>query len=698
MVVWTTHLGLGILPTLLSTFLRHGRFQLRYTAASKDGRLLAGLLRATGMLTAAAKPEEFSLHGLRVDDPESSRLLIQGSLPNQFTDLFMEANKPMLEKFTYPDPRVSRDRVIINLRKAAAQTTVDVLAFMELARYRHKMDGESYRRLVIVTPHAAIAHLIPREWVGDDVKFVAPLKRDYSLVLRLGRSVIRFLGDAIRPKKPKMDHPPSIAAAAAWGVNPAERLNDLFWWWDSKIPVERTIFFFDRTATDATRDAIVTAEQFGIKCVVLEKDAAGDSKRLLWRATPGFWTAARRLWGSTRIFFWGAFHGKSRRWVVRQTMDMLHTSERMEDFLSDFNVRAMFHHQDGGLDYQSLACDAVGAARVGHHWSYFPWPETAVARLHQVYFVWGDYQAKMLEATGSDVDHVLLAGCTVHGAYPGSDTGDFASAGRTEVEANGATRVIALFDTSLPCASFYEFFLRKVIEDPRLGLLIKPKKADLPWLRYNLPELTDLYETAMATGRVKYLEPVISPTEAAAVADISIAVDINSAAVCAALAGHRAVHLDYVRVHASPLADWATLHKAGPNSLVFDNPDELWEGINLFFDQRENDDPVAENNLGVAANAVLEHIDPFRDGRAGQRIGQYLGWYLEALDEGLARNQALNQADSNYAAAWGGWALVPRESAASSASRKLGSLGLNFDPESGSSHSDEHGTVSGAPR
>jgi hypothetical protein len=611
-------------------------------------------------------------------------------LPNQFTDLFMRVNEALLAKFTYPDPRVRHDRVIINLRKAAAQTTVDVLAMLELARYHHKIEEASYRRLVIITPHAILADQIPSEWVGEHVSFLTPWSRHYSLVLRLGRSLQRFLGDFVRPKKQIEELPSSVATGATWGTDSTLRLNDLFWWWDSKISAERTILFFYRPESPATTAAVAEAERLGIRCVVTEKNAVGDSPHLLWRATPGPGMAVTRFWRSIRMFAWGMFGGRTRRWTARQAMDMLNSSERTEDFLSDFNVRGLFHDQDGGLDYLSLACDAVDAARIGYHWSYFPWPETAVARLHQVYFAWGPYQAEMLEATGSRVDHVLWSGCTVHGAYPGSDFGDTPNIERAAVEAHGASRVIALFDTSLPCHRFYEYFLSKVAKDPRWGLLIKPKNFNPPWLRYNLPELKTLYDEAIATGRVRLLNAKVSPPEAAAAADFSVAVDINSAAVCSALAGHRAIHLDYVRVHASPMADRATLYKAGPNQLVFDDHDELWEKLNRYYD-----DPASESALGVADEETLAHIDPFRDGRTGERIGQYLGWYLESLDEGLERDSALEQADNHYRNEWGNRSGVSGQTGSSEFDH--GDDGAGAAGPS-SLEVDNHDAVSGARR
>jgi hypothetical protein len=136
--------------------------------------------------------------------------------------------------------------------------------------------------------------------------------------------------------------------------------------------------------------------------------------------------------------------------------------------------------------------------------------------------------------------------------------------------------------------------------------------------------------------------PRISAADAEA--DFAVGVDMNSAVTVAALAGCRAIHLDYVRLHASPLAQWARCYRAGPDRLVFDDPTKLWAKLNEFFDG-----PVADPSLGLADETLLRSIDPFRDGRAGQRIGEYLRWYPAGLDRGLDRDSALAEGDDRYA-------------------------------------------------
>lgn len=662
--VWMTNLCWLALPVLLRTFLRHGRFTLRFAAASRSGPALAWLLRAVGILDSKAQRVEFTYHGLRVDDPKSLRLLAQAVIPNEFTSRFFNAYERLLGEVAYPDPRVSRDRILTNLRKSVAETTHQLMAFVEFARYRHRIEGISTGHLVILSPLAVLANWISPEWAGRDVEFDCPWSRHHSLLLRVCRAVLRFMINAVRRRRPQQSVPASVAVTATFGLDASARFNDLFWWWDSGIPAERVVLCFDWADVPAKREVVAQAERLGFRCVVLNRHAVGDSPHLLWRPAPGLAVSIKRLWRELMTFGWGISRRKVGCWTACRMLDMLHFSGELEDFILEFNVRGLFHYQDAAMDYHSVACEAAGAARIGYQWSYYPWPEVSVARIHQVYFAWGPYYVPMLEATGSCVDHVLLAGCIVNTADHGEGNGQGVMQHRTAVMAHGASRVLALFDTSLPCEGFYEFFLRRVIEDPRWGLLIKPKKDYLPWKHQMLPELKALYEQAQATGRVRLLDRWLTPAEAAAAADFAVGVDINSATIVAALAGHRAIHLDYIRLHVSPFSEWAYFHRAGPDRLVFNNPNKLWEKLNSYFDE-----PGSEAALGLGDDLLLREFDSFRDTRAGQRIGEYIRWYLEGLDRGLDSNLALRQADRCYADRWGAEMVIGSSLGANASAR-----------------------------
>lgn len=49
----------------------------------------------------------------------------------------------------------------------------------------------------------------------------------------------------------------------------------------------------------------------------------------------------------------------------------------------------------------------------------------------------------------------------------------------------------------------------------------------------------------------------------------------------------------------------------------------------------------------------LDRLDPYRDGRAGERMGTYLRWCLEGFDAGLDRDNVIRQANAKFNVRWG---------------------------------------------
>ena len=645
--VWVERLELGSTAALFAIFFRHGRFNLYFTDAGRPGVLLAAILRALGILAGAPSRVEFT-RGHRVDNPEGPRLRAQAQTPNSYTAEIVSAEPAVFHRLSYPDLRVEARRVELNLQKEVATSTFRLLQLVEFARYWHARRGDEPAPLAVISPDAALAAY--RSPLPDDpsVKFLSPWTGHHSLLLRMARALSVYGRQMLRRRQPSRSLSRCVATEFFGGLDNINRSNDLSWWWGSNIAAERVLLIFDRADHPPSPLVVDQAQNLGIRCVALSPEVAGGMSNLVWQPAPGIATAARRLWREVKISLRGFKQGPVGRWAAVRLVDVLHNSARLEDFLTEYNVSCLFHYQDMGSDYLSIACDATGTTRMGVHWSYFPWPETSLARINQVYFVWGSNAWETLKDPGSCVDHVIASGCLVKGAYPADPCESEMDSHRAMVARNGATRVLTLFDTTAPCDGFYEFFLRKVIQDPNWGLLIKPKYLKLPWLQPQMTDLQDLYREALATGRVQLLDWQLSPAEAAAAADFSVGVDINSAVVVAALAGHRAIHMDYLRLHESPLSKWAIFYKAGPDRLVFDDPDKLWDRLNRYFDE-----PGSDPDLGIADEELLRQIDPFRDGKAGQRIGDYVRWYLEGLDRGDDRDEALAEADLRYSGRWG---------------------------------------------
>jgi hypothetical protein len=612
------------------------------------------MLWGVGGLLAKPCHVPFTRHGERADDPESATRRIQDGI-NRFTDRFFAEHAQLIDSLPIPDSRVPLQMYQVNLRKIVGQLAYDLLLFVELARYRRRYEGTANARLVILSPMAVLAQAMPVEWAGDDVSFLYQRSLRHSLIVRFVRGMACTWSRVRWKDRPAMPQPNSVAVCGAWGLGHGQGLNDLFWWWESGIDASRVILFFDRPGPPARREFAERAKVLGIRCVALNAQGAGDCPELLWRSSVGLAKAVVLTRIYLKVLRWGISHGLTGAWIAGQLSGLVVQASVFEEFLIHHNTRAVLHWNDVESDFISLACEAVGASRIGHQWSNIHWPVACQARLHQVYFAWGPLHRDILEGTRSCTPHVLYSGCIVKGAFPAHGLDAIAAAERDALRAAGAERILALFDNSLPCDDFYRFFLSHVMRDSRWGLLIKPKGLEsLPWSAADAPALQSLFEQAFATGRVRVLDPLLSPADAAAAADIAVGVDINSATVVAALAGHRAVHLDYVPLHASPLAQWALFYEAGPDRLVFDDPDRLWKELNRFFDA-----PDTLPAFGLAGSDVLCRLDPFRDGQAGRRIGEYVRWYLEGLDRGLDRDQALCYSARCYAGTWGN-AMVAR--------------------------------------
>ena len=105
--------------------------------------------------------------------------------------------------------------------------------------------------------------------------------------------------------------------------------------------------------------------------------------------------------------------------------------------------------------------------------------------------------------------------------------------------------------------------------------------------------------------------------------------------------------IDYGHIDREPLTQYATLHSLGPKRCVFHDHETLRQAVLEYFH-----DPSSNPHLGDVT-PIIDQFDPFRDGKASQRIGEYVQWYLEGQDQGLTRDDSLNKATRKYADKWG---------------------------------------------
>ena len=226
---------------------------------------------------------------------------------------------------------------------------------------------------------------------------------------------------------------------------------------------------------------------------------------------------------------------------------------------------------------------------------------------------------------------------------------------RGQIEHKGAKYVMAYFDENSMdderwhlghrmTRENYSFLLKKVLNEPWFGLILKPK-AFLT-LRHRLGDIADLISRAQETGRCLVLEDgaiqVSYPPAAAALAsDICVHGHFfaMTAGMEAALAGVPTFMLDREGFLDSKL------NKLGRDRVIFSDLEKLWQAC---LAHRTN------KNLNLGDwTCLLNDLDLFRDGRAAERMGVYLKWLLDGFKEGKPRDRILSDAAERYGRLWG---------------------------------------------
>ena len=192
----------------------------------------------------------------------------------------------------------------------------------------------------------------------------------------------------------------------------------------------------------------------------------------------------------------------------------------------------------------------------------------------------------------------------------------------------------------------YAFLLERLLAEPWLGLVLKPKVPAT--LRRRLGPVAALLDRAMATGRCYLfdegpLHASYPPAAAALAADVMVHGQLSSATAGfeAALAGVPSLLLDR--------EDWShsVLYRLGVGRVVFTSWENLWTACREHWRR-----PSGVPGFGDWS-PLLDELDPFRDGRAAERIGTYVHWLLEGFKAGLSRETIMADAAERYAALWG---------------------------------------------
>jgi len=552
------------------------------------------------------------------------------------------------------------EKVSIYFHKHVKRIIFPAVRALYVAQWQAKHMGSELRHEVIWTDHEGLGPALQAVWPDDSIPLMLVSRVKYSLAVRpllvKLRNATRSIGrharaSFLRGSAPNLPITPenTISVHYREGVDSSRR-SDTFWNADLLADPERILILIggERTAYQGRRvpgEVLRQIEHAGMRWVCLEQGQVAQNGAPVWgqncRGKSLLRQFQRELTSpSDPIELWAA---SVSRWLLGEI-------DYWASLFTDFNVKV---HVDvaGANDRhiaQNIALDLIGGVRVG-------WQRSEQVSLdgwdighlsNHAYFTWNKRALADAEADRMHIGPVLISGFPYDGSWK-EDNGQRKL--RDGLIERGTQFTVALFDNMIMrddiysnnmLRNLYLAFLEWVLAEPHVGVITKSKK---PSILQELPEIQGLMAEAEATGRWINLTDVFGrlPSDASRAADISVGIGISTAASEAVAAGGRAIHCDLPAMRSHPFYQW------GYEKVVFDNLDRMMNAL-----KRYMADPASEPGLGDFSSA-MDQIDPFCDGKAGERIGSYIAHLLKSFDSDLDRDQAIHKANEDYAQKWG---------------------------------------------
>jgi hypothetical protein len=366
-----------------------------------------------------------------------------------------------------------------------------------------------------------------------------------------------------------------------------------------------------------------------------------------------------------------AMRGGRAPWHTARALGRLAVSYGMwHDFFRTHRIKIHVAAQNPDLTDVAigLAMDALGGASLAYQYSASPLfsANKFLSAGEHVQFVFSPRFAELWRRVGAPLEAALPSGFIYDQAFTALREDRRVSDARGRLEAHGASFVLCYFDENTvqrwdDCTSHegtsqdYEFLLRWVLDDPEFGLICKPKKSVNLFER--IARVAPLLEEARRTGRCLFLtdrETLVGrvfPAEAAMMSDLCVGrLGGTTTALEAQLAGVPALLIDRDGFHSHPLRQVLPQGR-----VIFDD----WTSLRAAVDAHRAT-PDGTQGLGNWSR-VLPLLDPYRDGRAAERLAAFVEWLMEGLREGLSRGEAIARAAGRYHDAWPLTAAVPAE-------------------------------------
>ncbi|MBU2044078.1 MAG: hypothetical protein KJ619_02455 [Candidatus Omnitrophica bacterium] len=482
----------------------------------------------------------------------------------------------------------------------------------------------------------------------------AKLKLFQSICFFIKREgLIKFLRQT-RAVFPARNPSPKLAVQYYGHLNLAqpELTSDLFFWQNSSLSAEDIVINFNFAEDPLDKKKLQEVEQYDMRAIALSPDAV---------EVPNAEVFYHRKCNLDVNYFKSSLDlskdKAEKKWLKQQLAYFVSQYNYWFDFFTSYNGKIYLTWYKYGHEHCIIAdvLEKLGGVLAIYQRAFEEFSSMGTTIVSDIVFGFSSRNADIERRSGSLIPYHVAVGYFGDHRFPLLKKP--AQAIRNKLKESGAKYILAYFDEGSADDSRwhtghefmrenYSFLLERVLSEPELGIIFKPKVPTT--LRLRLGKVAELLKRAEETGRCLVIEGGLlhgwyPPALAAIACDVAVHghLCVATAGVESALAGAPTLLLDREGWKVS------SLYRLGTGRVVFTDWQNLWKTCSEYWNNASSM-PEFGN-----WSSILDEIDPFRDGRAAERIGTYLKWLLDGFKAKLPREKVLADAAERYGNIWG---------------------------------------------
>lgn len=551
---------------------------------------------------------------------------------------------------------ISQQHLDLYYKKMIYEAFLPIAHQLVICRYDKKIHGMTSVKN-IKTDGFPCSALLQKIWPDFSVNGSMSSANQIKIYLKDKLNSIHYKNSTIKNTlitflKPRKEYSNSnystIAVNYVEGFDRYKR-SDIFWLEESRIKTKSVIIYYENVRRMNKHNNEKSAQDYFIK--------HGIKQVRLWQWKP----IEKNQYLGDLILELNRYKPENHieRWLRRSARVLCNKTIFWYSFFQEYKVKIHLDPIETDLNtiIKQMAINDLGGVSIGKLRSYPTNLNGSILGIYpnDIFFSWGNDSAKTIQKN-TQINNILISGFPYRVELNNKEKKTKISR-ESKIKSRSSKFNILLLDSnhssnenlmqvidSSTMKKFYRTILDWVLEDDDLSIVIKPKKSEV---LNELPEIVEYIDKMEQEGSCTIIKNSFQKMPNTYLNGIDLVVGIScffpSAVIECVTYGARAIFYDYSNLchHEPELYAWAE------NKVLFSNLEKMVIAVKSY-----KNNPLSNPNLGDWSDH-LNDLDPYRDGRGGERIGTYMRWLQKGFDKGLDRDAVIDSANELYSEVWG---------------------------------------------